>query len=315
MCDVRSDYISLISGITADEYSRLYNYFREGNDINVSGGVFSSIQGTLIKNGCKEEWRGLLKDFLVMFKMIYKYAMDHDCIGICVYMQTVPHKRYLGLLSKLDEVPDYEFGPLKGILLSEVFDMLNSGECTEVEEVYWRRFLHVIWMVFKIISEESLYEWYGESMRSQYIDFISSIGINEFVNLTNNCLNASPAQLQVPGEMFEIMKEISCSGGSDPQGNESCRMRYIALCVLHRLASEKGFSTYSSFLESLSVFDYYEITGDLQPFMRDETDTLQGGFMQYLWSRLINKENSFEYDYFKTVLVTVFGLLRLSSVL
>ena len=150
---LKATYKSFITSVTNFEFTQVKKYFEDGNDISVSGELFLMCEQVMRKypddKGAQKEF----SELLLVFKTIYKLAIDKNQLAICKLMQSITVGEYTTACENIKEYMVAEVDNLDCVLVNTIFRYLSAYQDDENLKSYWESLLKEVFRLMMLCEE------------------------------------------------------------------------------------------------------------------------------------------------------------------
>ena len=304
------DYVSFISSITVSDYLTAESFFNNGNDIFVTGGLFFICQQVLNSKQLESEDKIYFEKLQRILKTIYKLSMDKGHTEICSFMQTVSHETYIEASSDIKEYMLAKTDMLYGEFIEFIFQSLITYTEKPNQRAYWETLLKEVFIMARMCKNCTSIG--TTELRSEYISFISSITISDYLAVENFINNGN--DISVSGGLFFICQQVLDSDRTDSKGKEYFARLLRVLKTIYKLSMDKGHAQICAFMQTVARETYLEASHDITEYMLGETDTLHGEFIEFIFQSLITCTGKpKQRAYWETLLKEIFIMARMLS--
>lgn len=151
--NLKNTYIDFIKSITNLEFSNAKQYFEDGNDISVVGEIFLMCQQVLEKHIDNKNAQREFSELLLIFKTIYKLAIDKGQTEICQFMQSISTDDYIAACDDIKAYLTIEVDNLDGELTNTIFKYLSAYQNNPELKAYWESLLKEVFRFMKLCDE------------------------------------------------------------------------------------------------------------------------------------------------------------------
>lgn len=153
IANLKNKYIDFIKSITNLEFGNAKQYFAEGNDITVLGEIFLMCQQVLEKHINNENAQKEFSELLLIFKTIYKLAVDKGQKEICQFIQSISTDDYIAACNDIKAYITAEVDHLDCELTTTIFKYLSAYQNNPVQKSYWESLLKEVFRFMKLCDE------------------------------------------------------------------------------------------------------------------------------------------------------------------
>lgn len=153
LANLKNTYIEFIKSITNLEFSNAKLFFEEGNDISPVGEIFLMCQQVLEKHNNNESAQKEFSELLLIFKTIYKLAIEKNQKEICQFMQAISTDEYI---ASCDDIKAYMISEVDNLdceFTNTIFRYISAHENDPVQKSYWESLLKEVFRFMKLCDE------------------------------------------------------------------------------------------------------------------------------------------------------------------
>ena len=150
------EYMEFISHVTRKDYLEVKEYFDQGNDIDIGGGVMEFCRNAGSVEGHQTKDQDHLLQMSLPFKTVYKLAKNAGYETFCSVMESTDGDRYSAAMKGLDVYTNSLSLLLEGEFMQLIDDSLESSRDNAAENLYWYRLKRAICAVFRLVTSDSL---------------------------------------------------------------------------------------------------------------------------------------------------------------
>ena len=151
--NLKNTYIDFIKSLTHLEFSNAKQYFEEGNDISIEGEIIPMCQQVLEKRSINKNVQKEFCELLLIFKTIYKLAVDKGQKEICQFMQSISIDDYIAACDDIKAYLSVEVDNLDCELTNTIFRYLSAYQNNPEQKSYWESLLKEIFRFMKLCEE------------------------------------------------------------------------------------------------------------------------------------------------------------------
>lgn len=151
--NLKNKYMDFIKSITNLEFGNAKQYFEEGNDITVIGEIFLMCQQVLEKHINNENAQKEFSELLLIFKIIYKLAIDKGQKEICQFIQSISTDNYIAACDDIKAYLTAEVDNLDCELTTTIFSYLSAYQNNPVQKSFWESLLKEVFRFMKLCDE------------------------------------------------------------------------------------------------------------------------------------------------------------------
>lgn len=314
--NLREKYLFFISSVTEKEYLQVEEYFQNGNDISVSGGIFYFCNSVLTSNNMLREdtaveGRRVFSKMLLASKILYKLAKDKGFIDLCSLMQKISVKEYLSSIKNIQEYMLQEYPIVQGEFIDFIWQKLYQYQNFSEDKEYWDELIKEIFLFLRLFSANSIFSD-KSATRTDCISFLSSISISDYLKTKKSLENGN--DVAISSGIFHICKMILNNHQNDAEAQKLFGNILLIYKILYKLSEEKKYIGLCELMRTVSQENYRKASTDIKEYMTEEHSTLQGEFITLVWQSLFEYQNDEEKkEYWERWIKEIFIFLRLCS--